>query len=107
MNFWKSYICFSLKTPHRINRWLRTILQVGAKEELGSYLGISVGVSRKSTKDFAPILEGVENKLNKLGSWITSPMGRLVLINSLLIGLKAHIMSNFFLPKFIPHKFLV
>ncbi|XP_010674016.1 uncharacterized protein LOC104890294 [Beta vulgaris subsp. vulgaris] len=101
INFNKSLIMFSPNTPIGSRQQMRGIVNTPDAESIGKYLGCNVEVNGRSSRQFLPLVEKVENRLSSWHHLSLSIAGRMLLINSVLSMLSLNILSVFLIPKTI------
>ncbi|XP_057250094.1 uncharacterized protein LOC130591176 [Beta vulgaris subsp. vulgaris] len=100
----KSFVKFSPNVSEHMGHEYKRILQLDAKESLGTYLGTPVDIQGKKTQHFTFLLDNISQRIT---AWNHSPIsqaGKLILINSVLIASIAHILSVFLIPTTIANK---
>lgn len=97
INFEKSTITFSAKTPPEVK--LRTTKALGINVEGGNgkYLGLPELFGRKKRDIFASILDRIRQKINSWTTRFLSGAGKQVLLKAVLTAMPSYAMSCFIL----------
>lgn len=104
INTQKSYTVFSRNTPKKFIRLLNKGQKLGNKEKLGKYLGCPMDVTGHSLHVFEELLQKNSNTITSWSFTSLSQLGKLLLINSILMAYATHIMATFMFPKkMLPH----
>ena len=99
INFAKSAITFSAKTPPEVKRRVKTILSIEAEGGLGKYLGLPELFGRKKRDIFAAILDRIRQRAHNWSTNFLSGAGKQVLLKAVLAAIPCYAMSCFKLPK--------
>lgn len=95
MNLDESYIVFSPNNPTRFKHIIRSTLGVSSRESIGEYLGN--GARKKEKRSVRIVIDKTLNKVSKWSSSCMSQSAKLILINSILVAMSAHIMLVYLL----------
>lgn len=98
INFAKSSISFSARTPIEAKTRVKTTLQIEAEGGIGKYLGLPENFGRKKRDIFASILDRIKQKTLSWTTRFLSGAGKQVLLKAVLTSMPAYTMSCFKLP---------
>ena len=98
INYEKSQVTFSPNTPRRFMKLMRKPLGVPNSNSFGSYLGCPMEVDGRNSSPLNAITLKIHQKITSWEFLHTSPAGKLILINTILASLAAHIISIYLLP---------
>lgn len=99
INFDKSSVIFSPNTPDFVKNKLKQILDTPCTDKLRRYLGCDVEIDGRSFKSFQPLLDKVQRKILSWKHLSLSQLGRLILINVILVALCSNVLAVFLVPK--------
>ncbi len=80
------------------------ILRVSSTPDFGRYLGIPLKLNDRNTRDSNFIVERVQAKLTSWKAKLLSPVGRMVLIQSVTSAIPAYYMQTTALPSSVCNK---
>jgi hypothetical protein len=94
----KSKVFFSPNVNPILRHHLCGILGVSSTHNLGKYLGFPLRSNGRSTRDFDFVVEKVQAKLSSWKAKLLSPVGRVILVQSVTSAILAYYMQNVALP---------
>lgn len=98
INFSKSSITFSAKTPPEVKSRVKTVLSIEAEGGLGKYLGLPEHFGRKKRDIFASIVDRIRQKAQSWTTRFLSGAGKQVLLKAVLAAMPCYAMSCFKIP---------
>ncbi|WZZ75949.1 hypothetical protein YC2023_087319 [Brassica napus] len=98
INFLKSAITFSAKTPPEVKARVKASLAIETEGGLGKYLGLPENFGRKKRDIFALILDKIRQKAHSWTSRLLSGAGKQILLKAVLSAMPCYTMSCFKLP---------
>ncbi|WZZ92349.1 hypothetical protein YC2023_120928 [Brassica napus] len=98
INFDKSSITFSAKTPGDSKRRIREQFRISNEGGLGKYLGLPEHFGRKKRDIFAALVDRIRQKSHSWTTRFLSGAGKMVLLKSVLAAMPSYSMSCFKLP---------
>lgn len=98
INFSKSAITFSAKTPPEAKARVKATLSIEAEGGLGKYLGLPEHFGRKKRDIFASILDRIRQKAHRWTYRFLSGAGKQVLLKAVLAAMPSYTMSCFKIP---------
>lgn len=99
INFSKSAITFSARTPSEVKLRVKAALGIDAEGGLGKYLGLPEHFGRKKRDIFASILDRIRRKAQSWTSRFLFGAGKQVLLKAVLTAIPCYSMTCFKLPK--------
>lgn len=99
INFSKSSVTFSAKTPPEVKTRVKASLSIDAEGGLGKYLGLPEHFGRKKRDIFAAILDMIRQKAHSWTSRFLSGAGKQVLLKAVLAAMPNYTMSCFKIPR--------
>uniref|UniRef100_A0A2N9G3W3 CCHC-type domain-containing protein n=1 Tax=Fagus sylvatica TaxID=28930 RepID=A0A2N9G3W3_FAGSY len=93
----KSKVFFS-PNVNTLRQHLCGILGVSSTPNLGKYLGFPLRSNGRSTRDFDFVVEKVQAKLSSWKAKLLSPVGRVILVQSVTSAIPTYYMQNVALP---------
>lgn len=99
INFSKSAITFSARTPSEVKLRVKAALGIDAEGGLGKYLGLPEHFGRKKRDIFASILDRIRRNAQSWTSRFLSGAGKQVLLKAVLTAIPCYSMTCFKLPK--------
>lgn len=98
INFSKSAITFSVKSPLEVKRRVQRSLKIRNEGGLGKYLGLSEHFGRKNKDIFPRIVDKIQQRAISWSSRFLCTAGKLVLLKAVISALPTYSMSCFKLP---------
>lgn len=98
VNYQKSSITFSKKTPLMVKRDLMTALNIDKEGGVGKYLGLPEHFGRRKKDLFTEIVDRIRQKSIGWSSRFLSSAGKMTMLKSVLSTMPAYAMSCFQLP---------
>lgn len=99
LNYSKSSIICGSKIREQKKRSIQHVLGINPIGRGGKYLGLLEQIRRGKLAQFYYILKRVKTKLDGWYNQFLSPMGKEVLINSVVLSMPVYAMNCFLLPK--------
>lgn len=99
INYQKSSISFSKKTPLITKAKMKQILQIEKEGGVGKYLGLSEHFGRYKKDLFASIVVKIKQRATSWSTKLLSRVGKLVLLKSVLSAMSTYAMTCFKLPQ--------
>ncbi|XP_013718786.2 uncharacterized protein LOC106422541 [Brassica napus] len=99
INFAKTAITFSARTPPEVKSRVKTALSIEAEGGIGKYLGLPELFGRKKRDIFAAILDRIRQRTLSWTTNFLSGAGKQVLLKAVLAAMPCYAMSCFKLPK--------
>ncbi|KAG7578550.1 Zinc knuckle CX2CX4HX4C [Arabidopsis thaliana x Arabidopsis arenosa] len=99
INFEKSSITFSSKTPQASKERSKKILNIFKEGGVGKYLGLPEHFGRKKKDIFTSIVDRIQQRAHSWASKFLSGAGKQVLLKAVLSALPTYAMSSFKLPQ--------
>lgn len=99
INYGKSAITFSAKTPSEVKIRVKGSLSIVAEGGIGKYLGLPELFGRKKRDIFAAILDRIRQKTQSWTTRFLSGTGKQVLLKAVLSAMPCYAMSCFKIPK--------
>uniref|UniRef100_A0A803MN65 Reverse transcriptase zinc-binding domain-containing protein n=1 Tax=Chenopodium quinoa TaxID=63459 RepID=A0A803MN65_CHEQI len=90
---------FSPNTPSKFLKILWKPLKVGDRDSFGNYLGCSMEIDGRTLTQFQNLVDKISKKLLSWKYLTLSQAGKIVLINSILTALSAHILAIYLMPE--------
>ncbi|XP_021715240.1 uncharacterized protein LOC110683201 [Chenopodium quinoa] len=104
INFAKSFIKFSPSVSLKLANSFKSILRVPIIDNMGKHLGVPIDLSGRKASFFVDLVECVKKKIMSWAHCKLSESAKLILINSVLLGMVAHVMKTCKLPMSISNK---
>ncbi|XP_021767821.1 uncharacterized protein LOC110732209 [Chenopodium quinoa] len=104
LNLQKSFFKFSSGVPEEVRRSLKRILSMSEKSNVGLHLGAPIDIQGKKKLSFQYLIDKVIGKIISWASLHLSQAAKLVLINTVLVSISAHVMKCLKLPQSIENK---
>lgn len=98
INFLKSAITFSAKTPPEVKARVKATLTIETEGGIGKYLGLPEHFGRKKRDIFSSILDRIRQKSLSWTSRFLSGAGKQVLLKAVLAAMPCYTMSCFKIP---------
>ncbi|XP_056851708.1 uncharacterized protein LOC130500775 [Raphanus sativus] len=98
INYAKSAITFSAKTPTEVKTRVKRELGIDAEGGIGKYLGLPELFGRKKRDIFAAILDRIRQRIRHWSTKFLSGAGKQVLLKAVLAAMPCYAMSCFKLP---------
>lgn len=99
INFSKSSITFSARTPAEVKLRVKSTLAIDTEGGLGKYLGLPEHFGRKKRDIFVAIVDRIRQKSHSWTTRFLSGAGKQILLKSVLTAIPCYTMSCFKLPK--------
>lgn len=98
INYSKSSITFSAKTPGEVKRRVKTDLNIESEGGIGKYLGLPELFGRKKRDIFASIVDRIRQRIGHWSTRFLSGAGKQILLRAVLAAMPSYAMSCFKLP---------
>ena len=98
INYAKSSITFSAKTPTEVKTRVKTELNIEAEGGIGKYLGLPELFGRKKRDIFASIVDRIRQRIRHWSTKFLSGAGKQILLKTVLSAMPCYVMSCFKLP---------
>ncbi|KAA3484146.1 reverse transcriptase [Gossypium australe] len=99
VNYDKSMVCFSPKTPipHRVAA--NEIFKMKVTDELDKYLGLPIPIGKKKAAAFKSIIDRTAKRINSWSKRLLSSAGKEIFIKAVIQSLPTYAFSVFLAPK--------
>jgi len=104
INFHKSSVTFSSKTPRSVKGQVKRILKIRKEGGTGKYLGLPEHFGRRKRDIFGAIIDKIRQKSHSWASRFLSQAGKQVMLKAVLASMPLYSMSCFKLPSALCRK---
>ncbi|XP_021766606.1 uncharacterized protein LOC110731064 [Chenopodium quinoa] len=104
VNLSKSYIKFSPSVSPSMAETFKSILRFPTTDSIGNHLGVPIDLIGAKSQHFTYLIERVKKKIISWAHCKLSKGAKLILINSVLIGISSHVLKSFKIPLSIANK---
>lgn len=77
---------------------------MSCKKEMGAYLGCPMDVDGRSSRKFDFVVDRIKQKISSWKFITLSQVGKLILVNSIIVAMASHVLSLYLIPKGILKK---
>ena len=104
INFSKSYIKFSPNTSMIDKTSFKDLLFMNHKDTMASHLGVPLDTQHSKSSHFHFLIDVIAQRLLSWNSLLLSMPTKVILINTVIVSMVAHILSSFSIPISIAHR---